>query len=340
MVGKVESILSHHGSKSTVEKTAQVIFTVCGFFAVLAVASITLYMLVSGTPAIFKVGLTEILFGNVWQPAAKDPSFGIHARDMMFPDGVRQIVANLFFRGKRNFPMESAACLPDRRSKLRVFREPVGAGIGDFPVSAFQEDFRPFPAGVLVVVMDAVALEQRENALFRGISGIRQNERKGIFPQNLFDHGGGGTPVELPDETVHSMEQCFAGKESGSSRLNELCMKAGLFQLPEKNAQFFLKIQKGRFSAVADDQPYFMHPLGIGVDEDPFIAVPVDGTFDAEAFDCFSVSGQAYSEPFAHFAARGQSAAETVFCGDQGPQLPQDLHIGFVFVMAFFFHTV
>ncbi|MGI6080211.1 MAG: phosphate ABC transporter permease subunit PstC [Candidatus Avilachnospira sp.] len=77
MVGKVESILSHHGSKSTVEKTAQVIFTVCGFFAVLAVASITLYMIVSGTPAIFKVGLTEILFGNVWQPAAKDPSFGI-----------------------------------------------------------------------------------------------------------------------------------------------------------------------------------------------------------------------------------------------------------------------
>ncbi len=77
MVGKVESILSHHGSKSTVEKTAQVIFTVCGFFAVLAVASITLYMIVSGTPAIFKVGLPEILFGSVWQPAADDPSFGI-----------------------------------------------------------------------------------------------------------------------------------------------------------------------------------------------------------------------------------------------------------------------
>ena len=77
MVGKVESILSHHGSKSTVEKTAQVIFTVCGFFAVLAVASITLYMIVSGTPAIFKVGLPEILFGSVWQPAADNPSFGI-----------------------------------------------------------------------------------------------------------------------------------------------------------------------------------------------------------------------------------------------------------------------
>ena len=31
------SIRSHSGAKSTVEKTAQVIFTVCGFLAILAV---------------------------------------------------------------------------------------------------------------------------------------------------------------------------------------------------------------------------------------------------------------------------------------------------------------
>ena len=71
------SIRSSHGSKSAVEKAAQGIFTACGFFAVLAVASITLYMLISGTPALFKVGLLEILFGTVWQPAAASPSFGI-----------------------------------------------------------------------------------------------------------------------------------------------------------------------------------------------------------------------------------------------------------------------
>lgn len=71
------SIRSHHGSKSAVEKTAQVIFSVCGFFAILAVASITLYMVISGTPALFKVGILEILFGSVWKPAAADPSFGI-----------------------------------------------------------------------------------------------------------------------------------------------------------------------------------------------------------------------------------------------------------------------
>ena len=71
------SIRSHHGSKSAVEKAAQAIFTACGFFAVLAVASITLYMVISGTPALFKVGILEILFGTLWQPAAASPSFGI-----------------------------------------------------------------------------------------------------------------------------------------------------------------------------------------------------------------------------------------------------------------------
>lgn len=71
------SIFSHHGSKSGVERAAEVIFTVSGFFAVLAVASITLYMIVSGVPALFQVGLAEILFGSVWAPTAAEPSYGI-----------------------------------------------------------------------------------------------------------------------------------------------------------------------------------------------------------------------------------------------------------------------
>ncbi len=77
MSSETFSIRSHHGSKSTVEKAAQVIFTVCGFFAVLAVASIALYMIISGTPALLKVGILDILFGTVWQPTAAEPSFGI-----------------------------------------------------------------------------------------------------------------------------------------------------------------------------------------------------------------------------------------------------------------------
>lgn len=34
-------------------------------------------MVISGTPALFKVGILEILFGTLWQPAAASPSFGI-----------------------------------------------------------------------------------------------------------------------------------------------------------------------------------------------------------------------------------------------------------------------
>ena len=71
------SIIGSNKTKSTVEKAAQVVFTTCAFFAVLAVVSITLYMLMNGTPALFKVGIGEILFGTSWMPTAKNPSYGI-----------------------------------------------------------------------------------------------------------------------------------------------------------------------------------------------------------------------------------------------------------------------
>ena len=60
-----------------VEFIAQTVFTVCAFFAVMAVASITLYMIWNGTPAIFQVGIKEILFSSTWKPTADKPSFGI-----------------------------------------------------------------------------------------------------------------------------------------------------------------------------------------------------------------------------------------------------------------------
>jgi phosphate transport system permease protein len=77
MNDKSYSIIGSYRTKKTVEKAASYIFATCAFVAVLAVFSITLYMIVSGTPAIFKVGLTEILFGTVWKPTATQPSFGI-----------------------------------------------------------------------------------------------------------------------------------------------------------------------------------------------------------------------------------------------------------------------
>jgi phosphate transport system permease protein len=77
MSEKSFSIIGSYKTKNTVEKAAAYIFTVCAFFAVLAVFSISIYMIISGTPAIFEVGLIDILFGTVWKPNAADPSFGI-----------------------------------------------------------------------------------------------------------------------------------------------------------------------------------------------------------------------------------------------------------------------
>lgn len=71
------SIIGNQKTRSIAELIAQVVFTTCAFFAVLAVASITLYMILNGTPALFQVGIREILFSATWKPTAAEPSFGI-----------------------------------------------------------------------------------------------------------------------------------------------------------------------------------------------------------------------------------------------------------------------
>ena len=71
------SIIGCNRAKSLVETAAQIIFTVCAAAAVLAVFSITLYMLIKGMPAFIKLGPAEILFSSVWEPTAKEPGYGI-----------------------------------------------------------------------------------------------------------------------------------------------------------------------------------------------------------------------------------------------------------------------
>ena len=71
------SIIEDKKSKAVVEEVMKIIFLVCAFFAVLAVFSITIYMILNGTPAIFKIGLKEILFDTQWAPTAAEPRYGI-----------------------------------------------------------------------------------------------------------------------------------------------------------------------------------------------------------------------------------------------------------------------
>ena len=56
------SIIENKKNKALLEEIMKYIFLACAFFAVLAVFSITVYMVLNGTPAIFKIGLKEILF--------------------------------------------------------------------------------------------------------------------------------------------------------------------------------------------------------------------------------------------------------------------------------------
>jgi phosphate transport system permease protein len=77
MSEKSFSILGGYNAKNTVERVAAIVFVICAFFAVLAVFSISLYMIISGTPAIFEVGLADILFSSTWAPTASEPSYGI-----------------------------------------------------------------------------------------------------------------------------------------------------------------------------------------------------------------------------------------------------------------------
>ncbi len=72
-----DTILEKGKKRAAVENAAQVIFASCAAFSVFIVAAVTLYMIVSGTPAIFRVGLKEILFGTVWAPASARPRYGI-----------------------------------------------------------------------------------------------------------------------------------------------------------------------------------------------------------------------------------------------------------------------
>lgn len=67
----------NNNQKKAGECIAQIIFTICGALAIVAVAVITIYMIINGTPALIHVGIHKILFGTLWEPAAAEPSYGI-----------------------------------------------------------------------------------------------------------------------------------------------------------------------------------------------------------------------------------------------------------------------
>ena len=59
------------------EEVMNFIFFLCGILAVGCVLLISVYMVLSGVPAIQKIGLFRFLFGTRWASTAADPAYGI-----------------------------------------------------------------------------------------------------------------------------------------------------------------------------------------------------------------------------------------------------------------------
>ena len=56
----------------------QIIFLLCGLVAVGFVLLISIYLILSGIPAIREIGLVDFLFGKTWASTHQtDPQFGI-----------------------------------------------------------------------------------------------------------------------------------------------------------------------------------------------------------------------------------------------------------------------
>lgn len=59
------------------EKAMNILFLVCGLLTILFVILITVFLVVSGIPAIQKIGFLDFMFGKVWASTAAEPSYGI-----------------------------------------------------------------------------------------------------------------------------------------------------------------------------------------------------------------------------------------------------------------------
>ena len=59
------------------EKAMNLLFLVCGLLTILFVILITIFLVISGIPAIQNIGLGNFLFGKVWASASARPSYGI-----------------------------------------------------------------------------------------------------------------------------------------------------------------------------------------------------------------------------------------------------------------------
>ena len=64
-------------NRNLVEDVVHGIFLLLGLVTVACVLLITVYLVVSGIPAIREIGIVKFLFGSVWASTAAEPKYGI-----------------------------------------------------------------------------------------------------------------------------------------------------------------------------------------------------------------------------------------------------------------------
>ena len=67
----------HNKNSKTYESIIHGIFLILGLITVACVLLITVYLILSGLPAIKEIGLIDFLFGKEWASSAAEPKFGI-----------------------------------------------------------------------------------------------------------------------------------------------------------------------------------------------------------------------------------------------------------------------
>lgn len=63
--------------RKAIDKVMQAIFFICGLITIACVFVITIYLIISGLPAIKEIGITDFLLGKQWASTAKEPLYGI-----------------------------------------------------------------------------------------------------------------------------------------------------------------------------------------------------------------------------------------------------------------------
>lgn len=70
-------MLKQNNKNKVIETVIHIVFLLLGLVAVGFVLLITVYLIISGIPAIRQIGLFDFLFGTKWASTNTEPEFGI-----------------------------------------------------------------------------------------------------------------------------------------------------------------------------------------------------------------------------------------------------------------------